>query len=304
MFAPVYAASGNAVLAANAVAWVSYLLAAFAMERLLRSLRLSAPAAWASGLLFALGPLGVPASLQVPQLLRLYLPLVALALLRLRERPSAGRGATFAACLALAVFSSYYLAALAAVVALVWIVVELSRRGGGRARFLQPRSARAQSSQLSCCGFPDPTSIAPSPRPCGAMKHCRPQPPRRRSPPTISLRCRGRSCAPFSGLSEAPIAPALAALGLFGFGFRGLRRISFAGLAFVVVGAGSLLWLIAAGGMSPGVAELLGFFRHAYRSQVLTGFGVALLAAAALEACRRLLDLPVAWSLRPRPSPS
>jgi hypothetical protein len=285
-FAPIYAATGNALLAVNLLTWLSYPLAAFAMERLLRALGLSAAAAWPAGLLFALGPLRVPASLQVPQLLNLYFPLIALALLRLRERPDAAGCAAVAAVLGLAAFSSYYLAAMAAAVAAVWGTLELTRGGAHRgafaaraavagvvvlclvAAFSRPYFERAQPTPLDQARF---QALAPSPT------------PRTDAPPAIPW----DAVAPLLWPPGDRLGPALAVLGLAGFAVPGLRRVAAAGVAFVAIGVGVMLWLVVAGGMSTGVASLLGFFRHAYRSQLLTGFGVALLAAAALEAMRR-----------------
>ena len=78
---------------ANAVALASYPLAALAMDRLLLALGCGGLVAWTGGLLFALGPLRVPGNLQVLQYPNVYLPLLALALMRLRREPDARAGA-------------------------------------------------------------------------------------------------------------------------------------------------------------------------------------------------------------------
>src|SRR2546426_7021387 len=54
---PIFWSTGNAVLAANAIALASYPLAALAMDRLLLALGCGGLVAWTGGLLFALGPL-------------------------------------------------------------------------------------------------------------------------------------------------------------------------------------------------------------------------------------------------------
>jgi hypothetical protein len=288
VFAPVYALGGNPLLAANAVAWLSYPLAGFAMERLLISQGFSRPAAWASGLALALGPLRVPASLQVVQLLNLYLPLAALALCRLRQRSSLGRTAIVAGVLALAAFSSYYVAVLTAAVAIVWIAVEVTRPGAGRLRFLGLAAAAGLivAGLLAALSQPYFERVEPAripPRDGGTSAE-----------QTASAPHPGLTSIPWSTLEPllwsggGRAVPALAALGIAALLVRGLRRTALAGIACVALGAGSLLWLVAAGGMSPAAAAWLGFFRHAYRTQALTGFGAALLAGGALEAATRL----------------
>src|SRR5207247_10136634 len=89
LFAPVFWATHNALLDSNAVVLVSYPMTALAMDRLLVALGCGRPAAVLGALTFALGPLRVPGNMQIVQALNFHLPLVALALLRLRESPRA-----------------------------------------------------------------------------------------------------------------------------------------------------------------------------------------------------------------------
>lgn len=60
VFLPVYELTGNAVLALNAVLFLSYPLAALLMNRLLIALGFTSLVAWVVGLVFALGALQVP----------------------------------------------------------------------------------------------------------------------------------------------------------------------------------------------------------------------------------------------------
>src|SRR5258706_7891139 len=65
----------------------------------------------------------------------LWLPLVALALHRLRERPSAWRAAVAAVTLAGGLLSSYHMAVYLTVGATIWGLWELARAGGGRGHY-------------------------------------------------------------------------------------------------------------------------------------------------------------------------
>src|SRR5688572_12654203 len=127
--------SGNPVLVANLLVWASYPLAAIAMWRLLLALGCTGLVAWTGGLVFALGPLRVPANLEVLHYLNVYLALGALALHRLRDAPGVGRAAVLCLVLTAAVLSGYYLAAMLALATAAWAAVELVRRRPGRAGF-------------------------------------------------------------------------------------------------------------------------------------------------------------------------
>ena len=124
VFAPVFSASGNALLSAASVALLSYPLAATAMAFLLRRLGCHWAVAWVGGLAFALGPLQVPGNLQVLQYLAAYVPLIALSLTTLRLHTDVRNAAWFAVVLALATFSSYYMAVMVLVTGVTWIAME------------------------------------------------------------------------------------------------------------------------------------------------------------------------------------
>ena len=134
VFAPSFWATGNAVFAANAVALISYPLAAFAMQRLLVVLGCATGAAFVGGLLFALGPLRVPGNLHMIQYLNVWLPVVVLGLVRLRERPTTGRAFVVSLVLTLGFLSSYYMAVMVGLTLAVWAVDELVREKTQRGR--------------------------------------------------------------------------------------------------------------------------------------------------------------------------
>ncbi|MGH7895413.1 MAG: hypothetical protein ACREQL_12150, partial [Candidatus Binatia bacterium] len=129
--APVYWLTGNAVLAANLTAMTSYVLAAVVMERLVTAVGAGALPAWTAGLVFALGPLRAPAHVQTLQYANLFLPLVALALVRLRERATPARAAGVFVATLLGLFSSYYTAVLVLVVAFGWSALDPPPRARG-----------------------------------------------------------------------------------------------------------------------------------------------------------------------------
>jgi len=135
VFGPIFWLTGNAVLGANLAALLSYPLGAWVMQRLLIAVGCAGGAAWVAGLLFALGPLRVPASIHTLQYVNLFLPLVALALVRLRERPTAWRTGLLGGALLLGLFSSYYTAVMVLGVAVPWAAWEWGRPGPDRRRF-------------------------------------------------------------------------------------------------------------------------------------------------------------------------
>lgn len=136
VFAPLFWMSSNALWSASLLAWLSYPLAAWAMERLLRAYGCRATTAWTVGLLFALGPLRVPANLHVVQYLNVYLPLGALAVLRLHSDASVGRTLVLAVVSSLGILSSYYLALMLAVTISAWALLEARSASAGPTRFL------------------------------------------------------------------------------------------------------------------------------------------------------------------------
>jgi len=133
-FAPLWLVMRNPVLATNLTLLISYVLGALAMQRLLLALGCGIAVASLIGLHFtlALSPLNVQA-LQYPNL---YLPLVALCLVRLRAEPDLRWALALAAAFGLGVANSYYMAVMLSLMACGWGMVELLRGGPGRARFL------------------------------------------------------------------------------------------------------------------------------------------------------------------------
>lgn len=136
LFAPLFAATRNPVLSANLVVLLSYPLAALAMERLLRRFAISAGIAWVAGLVFALGVLRVPFNLNELAYPNLVLPWIALALTRLRDEPSLRRTAALLLAFTVGIFAGLYAAVLVGLLAAIWGLFELVRRGSGRARFV------------------------------------------------------------------------------------------------------------------------------------------------------------------------
>jgi hypothetical protein len=278
VFAPVFWATGNPVLAANVLVLLSYPLAALAMERLLLRLGASAPTAWVVGLGFALGPFRVPANMQLPQYLNLYLPIVALALVRLREAPAAGRAAALALALVAAVFSSYYMAAFVAVTAGAWTLVELARPAPRRPSFALLAAAAGLVAFALLAWFSLPYLGRPEARVASASV-------------ALGLRALARLLqvtlrVTFPWLGVVTLALAAAGIAALAVAAPPVRRLAAAGAALVLAG-----WLLlpgAAGPLGPAFDAAFGFVRYTWRFAVVIGFGAALLAAAALEAVRAL----------------
>jgi hypothetical protein len=123
--APVALASGNPVLAANLVAVAGYALAALTTYWVMRRVGLPVAAAALAAVLFALTPTHVPANLHaLIQLPTYVLPLVLLASLHVAD---GGRWLVLAAAVLWALFSSYYLAAMAVVVLATEVVLALAQ---------------------------------------------------------------------------------------------------------------------------------------------------------------------------------
>jgi len=110
---PVYALSDNPILAANIAAMSTYVLAAVVTYALMRTLALPVVAAGVAGAAFALGPLQVPADVHVLQYPSWCLALVLLVSVRATRT---GRYRWVMPAVTFAVFSSYYIAAMTAVV--------------------------------------------------------------------------------------------------------------------------------------------------------------------------------------------
>jgi hypothetical protein len=285
-FAPVYWATGNSILAASLAAFLTYPLAALAMSRLAVGLGCGEAAAWVGGLVFALGPLRVPANLQVLQYPNLYLPLAALAVTRLRLRPTAGRVALLAAALAVGFLASFYLAVMLAIATAAWAAMELVRAAPGRIRFaaLAGLATAAAALPLAAATLPYLGRLESSfADPLAALRTA------------AGIRASLHTAA--RALADVGLVPwALAAAGLGFVVVRGAPIGTAARRGAVLLAVAVVLMLGPAAAVGDVeiplpfawlAASPARFFRLPWRFVVVAGFGVALLAAAALEALAR-----------------
>jgi hypothetical protein len=271
--------TGNPILVANLVVFLSYPLAAFAMYRLALTLGCSAAAAWVGGLVFALGPLRVPANIQVLHFLNLYLPLAALALHRLRDGPTPGRALVLFGVLTAGALSGYYLTVMLVLVATAWTGIEALRRAPGRDRFLALAAVAGAGAAAILLVVSRPYFDRPELAvgvPVGDL----------RAPGTLGW----KSTRTLLRLLFGIVPGALALLGLGALVTRRAtpaRSVAAAGLALVIVG---LLGVFPPGPLVDAIqSSPLRFLRAQTRFAVVAGFGTALLAVAALETVRARL---------------
>jgi hypothetical protein len=283
VFLPIWLLTQNPVLALNTILFLSYPLAALAMNRLLVALGISNAVAWVGGLLFALGALQVPTHVHLLHTLAFFLPAIVLAMHRLRERPDRWRGALFAAALVGAFFSAYYTTAILMPLLLICGLGELRRPLPDARRF-------AAIAGLAVVGALVLLAIASRPYLArGAL---------------VSA---GDGAAQVRGLSglflvyvvlEARTlfgvtALLLGAAGCIALFDRRLRPIAAGGLllflvsAALVIGGAFALHKLPPTPIGSLIQAPFAFFRIAARWAVVAGFGLALLAAAALEWWRR-----------------
>src|SRR5579871_536480 len=309
LFSPVLWATGNAVLATNVCVIASYPVAALAMQRLVVALGCDGAAAWVAGLVFALGPLRVPARPHALQYLNLYLPLTALVLLRLRDGPTVVRAALFALVLGAGFLSSYYAAVLVALVAGLWGIAEALRREPRRGRFvgLSLVALAASASLLAAVSRPYAAQAASRERSAMYFRAQVDQLSRATfsknldditSSAVLAQSFPGFGPGPWSTLFFPPLPLALACVGTIGLASRcsRMRRAALLGVAFTLSG-----WTLMLG---PGMtvaghrvplpfavvqASPLAFFRASERFAVLAGFGTALLAGVGLGIVARRL---------------
>jgi hypothetical protein len=279
IFAPIFWLTGNATLGANLVAFSTYPLGAWAMERLLLALGCGGGAAWAGGLYFALNAMRVPANLLLVKYANVYLALVALALTRLRERPERYRATALALALAAGVFSSYYMAVMVAVVASVWGAIELLRSLPDRWRF----AALASVAAVVALGLLVSISLPYFNRPeAGGVAGDQP-----------SLLNAAVTVIELTKTGWLPLALAMLGAMAIGSRFAGARTAAWRGLAITAVGQLFVQsqfsgWHIplAAGSMT--ISPLV-FFRYPFRFVVVMSFGLSLLVAAAFDVIERRL---------------
>jgi hypothetical protein len=282
--APVYWLSGNPVLAANVLALTSYLVGAIAMACLLVALGCVPVVAWVGGFVFATGPRYVPFNLMMIEFQNLFLPLAALALVRLRDRPGLRPALGFGLAYAAGLFSSYYSAAMLTGMVVVWVTCELAAPAPGRARFAGsvavvaavaigllvvasgPYLARGSSGAGMDVGGAVPFSAA-------ALVQ-------------IGRRALFGVLRP-SLLFDGPITAGLGVCACLAFfADRDLRRLVVRGVVIML----SVLFVWGAWPHLLGwMPQPLRFFRAPRRLEIVSAFGATLLSAAGLEAIRRRL---------------
>ncbi|HYC22731.1 MAG TPA: hypothetical protein VEI94_08505 [Candidatus Bathyarchaeia archaeon] len=296
IFAPVFWLTGNAVVAANVTLFLAYPLAALVMERLLRRLGTGREVAWVGGLCFALAPTQAM-NIQVLQYPSLFLPLTALALVRLRDCPSVRRAAILCLCLAAGAFSALYMAVMVGLVGLIWGLIELVRRGRGRLRFALMANAGAALAFVTLALVLTPYRSSAVYRDASA-------------PDAQGAAVAGWLAAvdPFFTMTVLRFRELVLASDSSTLGFALWHALQLVGLATVVLRAFAVR-LGAARLAVPGIAiflvamdltvgfprqveivfPALGFFRFVHRFVIMASFGQALLVAAGLQALQKLV---------------
>ena len=288
--APVYWLTGNPVLAANVLGFVSYPLAATAMACLLVALGCGPLVAWVGGFIFATGPLRLPFNLVLFEYQNLFLPLAVLALVRLRDRPDGRRALAFGLAYTAGVFSAYYTAAMLTGVVGLWTACELVRPAAGRARFAG-LAALAVTVALALLVVASAPYLARESSGAGLrLERATPFSTATIGKIAAGLRANLQPSSLrwlFDGRLEAVLG--VCAL-VAAWTDRDLRRAVVGGLAITLtVLVVRLGWWEVAGWMP----ESLRFFREPGRLAVVVGFGTALLVAIGLEAIRRRLPVPI-----------
>lgn len=288
LFLPVWFLTRNPVLAVNTVLFLAYPLAALAMNRLLTALGTSRGVAWVAGLAYALGALQVPTHVHLLHTLAFFPPAAVLALHRLRERPDTRRAAPFAALLLLAFFSAYYTTAVLLAVLLVCGVAELRRPLPDRRRFalLAGSSVAGALVLLAIASRPYLARGATLATSGDALETVR----------TLSVM--STAYVVLSPVAVFGITALL--LGLAGTATLRdprLRPLAAPGLALIATGVlllvgapTAVVRLLPHGPLTDLAQAPLSFFRIAVRWTVVSGLGLALLGAAALEAARARLS--------------
>ena len=133
LFAPIYLASGNPVLATNVAALATYPLAGLAMYVLARRLGLAPCAAGVAAVALPLGALRVPGEFHVLQYPNYALVLLLLALVAAGRHPHGARLWWLNGAMLLALLSSFYLAAMATIVVAIELAIVAATMGAIRA---------------------------------------------------------------------------------------------------------------------------------------------------------------------------
>ena len=133
---PVYWATRNAYAAHNFVLLLSFVLSAAGMYCLVRYLVADGRAAFVAAILFAFCPYVLAHTPHIQLMMTAGLPFSLLALHRVVDGPTAGRGATLGAVMAAQAFlCGYYAVFVLLIVAFAALVLATSRRLWGNARF-------------------------------------------------------------------------------------------------------------------------------------------------------------------------
>jgi hypothetical protein len=272
--------TGNPVLVANAIVWLSYPFAAWATYRLLRALGCEAVVAWVGGLVLALGPLRVPANLEVLHYLNGWLALAALALHRLRDETTARRTTALFLVLTAGATSGYYLAAMLAMTASIWAALELARPLAGRGRFVVHAAVAAAAASAVLLAISIPYFGRPElalGQDVGGIQPVRPE--------LLSV----LALATYLRLLFGTVPLVLALLGLASFAAGGVlaRRLAIAGVALAA--AGLVVVFPSRAVVTAIAASPLRFLRAEFRLATVAGLGTTLLAAAFLETVRARL---------------
>lgn len=286
LYSPLRLAVGQPIIAANLTAMLTYPLTATAMYAFSTAAGVGFVPAFASGALLALGPFQTPANLHVLQHLPLFLPLAALALLRLRQAPGWRRTIVLALVLFAGMASSYYMAFMLCAALVPWALVEI-----GSAPRLRTRLASAALAALLVAIVA--LLVLSMPYLARAGEAGRPPWTEWSSQATVVLRLLRQYAVGGQDSLGLPLlfASTLAISAAFA---RDLRRYVIASL--VVAASGMFLALGGTGLVAswnlPGVlgdlAQLAGRFFYIYpRGLLLVSFAGCVLAALGLESLRR-----------------
>ena len=282
LFAPIYLWTKQPVLSTAIVACLTYPLAAALMTALLVRLGCTRLVAWLCGLVYAVSLLRVPLNFHVLQYPNLFLPLIAIGIVQARDAPGLLRAWWLFVFSLAALLTSYYIAVIAFLAMGCWVLAELIDR--------RPR-----------LGFLLTTTIAPVAAVAMAAFVLRPYIARSElmSPPALPWLRLLNLIQAFSYYRQdgfvwvAPFA-FLAILGLSRRRDPTWSRLALP--AILVFLLGTTLTIVGLPGWLGELASHtpLRNFRGWVRLLVLTDFGLYLLAAAGLDACRRRFGLGVA----------
>jgi len=277
LFAPLVWLTGNAVLAVNLTALASYWLAGLCAERLLRAVGCSAGVAFFGGGALMLGPLQLPYNVHVLQHPAFLLPAIALALVRLRERPGAIRATLVAAVFAVGLLASMYAALICGVTTLVWATCELLRPLPRRLAFIALGATAATIATL-------PLLLVLPPYLARAATQVMADPQSRDTLLGPSLLDPMMWWFAVRHLPVDTLLTVVGALGLAGAAWRvpAARRLVLPAVACIAIGK------LLIGGVPTALketfaADALRGVRYPHRFQQVSGFGWTLLVAAGLE---------------------